>query len=139
MKELVIGMVFDPTRENLLMLKRKKDPYFGKVNGIGGKVESGESHEEAMIRELKEETNYDLDKVDTLEEIMRLDFDKEQIRLIVYYIKLKQQYPIEIKEDHEGYYDWYNINDSNLLDAANDKIAGEGSVAYFIKFILDLK
>ncbi len=40
-----------------LMLKRSKhDDQFGRYNGLGGKVELGESPQEAMVREVKEES-----------------------------------------------------------------------------------
>ncbi len=45
-----------------LMLHRNKknsDYHEGKYNGIGGKLESGESPEECCIREIKEETGLD--------------------------------------------------------------------------------
>ncbi len=45
-----------------LMLHRNKknsDYHQGKYNGIGGKLESGESPEECCIREIKEETGLD--------------------------------------------------------------------------------
>lgn len=41
----------------LLRNKRKVDMNKGKYVGIGGHIEAGETKEEAMIREIKEETN----------------------------------------------------------------------------------
>ena len=40
--------------------KKKHDPNGGKWIGIGGKVEAGESYEECMLREVKEETGLEL-------------------------------------------------------------------------------
>lgn len=44
----------------ILVVKRSKEPYLGMYNLPGGHVEPGETNEEALIRELKEETNQDI-------------------------------------------------------------------------------
>ncbi|NGY69952.1 NUDIX domain-containing protein [Bacillus megaterium] len=43
------------------MLNREKAPIMGLWNGVGGKIENGESPEEAAIREVWEETGIQLD------------------------------------------------------------------------------
>ena len=50
-------VVFDKTKEKLLFCKRAKNPYKGLLNFVGGKVELGETREQALIRECKEELN----------------------------------------------------------------------------------
>ena len=40
----------------VLMLFRKKDPNKSKWNGIGGKIEAGETIDDSMMREIREET-----------------------------------------------------------------------------------
>jgi len=42
--------------------KKKNDPNAGKWIGIGGKIENGESQEECMLREVREETGIELTK-----------------------------------------------------------------------------
>lgn len=42
--------------DNILLIQRKKPPYVGKWNGLGGKIESGELPEMAAKREIVEET-----------------------------------------------------------------------------------
>ena len=49
-------VVFNKTKDSILFCKRKKDPYKGLYNFVGGKVEPGESSEKAAYRELQEET-----------------------------------------------------------------------------------
>lgn len=55
MKLYVLGFLF--TNDGFVWLIRKKKPswQFGKLNGIGGKIEEGESPSDAMTREFKEE------------------------------------------------------------------------------------
>lgn len=52
---LVVGFVFRG-KEVVLILKNRPDWQAGRLNGVGGRVEAGESPKEAMVREFKEET-----------------------------------------------------------------------------------
>ena len=53
----VLGFMFDPTRERILLIRKNRPRWqAGKLNGIGGKVEPGESPVSAMVREFTEET-----------------------------------------------------------------------------------
>lgn len=62
MIEMVVGFVFNGclgvTSKVLLIEKKRPEWQKGKINGIGGKIESMESPGHAMIREFKEETTY---------------------------------------------------------------------------------
>lgn len=57
----VLGFLFDREGELVWLIKKSRGPanLIGKYNGIGGKVESGETPEEAMHREGKEEAGVD--------------------------------------------------------------------------------
>lgn len=52
----VVGFVFDEYLGRVALLKRLKEPFSGHLNGIGGKVEAGETPKEAMQREWQEES-----------------------------------------------------------------------------------
>jgi 8-oxo-dGTP diphosphatase len=60
LKRYVAGFLFDDKRE-LVALIRKARPAWqaGKLNGVGGHIEDGESPEAAMTREFQEETGSD--------------------------------------------------------------------------------
>ncbi len=59
MSYYVAGFLFDREAENILLIeKRKPEWQAGRMNAIGGKIEDGETPEEAMCREFKEETSY---------------------------------------------------------------------------------
>ena len=63
MKLATLCYVKDLKNKNTLMLYRNKkenDYHEGKWNGLGGKLEKGESPEECAIRELKEEAGLDI-------------------------------------------------------------------------------
>jgi 8-oxo-dGTP diphosphatase len=55
----VLGFRFNEAGEVLLIRKAKPPWQAGKVNGIGGKVEPGETIHQAMAREFREETTID--------------------------------------------------------------------------------
>ena len=56
MKKCNVILVYDENKEKILMCKRKKNPYKGLLNLVGGKVEKDELSEHAAYRELYEET-----------------------------------------------------------------------------------
>ena len=50
-------VVFNKAKDAALFCKRQKNPYEGRYNFVGGKVEPGDTSEDAAYRELQEETN----------------------------------------------------------------------------------
>lgn len=57
MKHYVLGFAFTPTFGDEVVLIRKLKPEWqaGKLNGVGGSIEEGESPSQAMAREFEEE------------------------------------------------------------------------------------
>lgn len=52
----VAGFMFSPDFENVILIEKKKPEWQkGKYNGIGGKIEQGETPIDAMVREFEEE------------------------------------------------------------------------------------
>lgn len=60
--EYVLGFRIDPKNCNRVVLIEKIKPDFmaGKLNGVGGKIEEGESPRAAMTREFLEETGVEI-------------------------------------------------------------------------------
>jgi 8-oxo-dGTP diphosphatase len=58
MTEYVAGFMFDGDRV-ALVVKNRPDWQKGRMNGIGGHIEPGETPEQAMAREFVEETGYE--------------------------------------------------------------------------------
>lgn len=57
MKSYVAGFCFSRYETSVVMVKKARpDWQAGKLNGVGGKVEPGETPVQAMVREFKEET-----------------------------------------------------------------------------------
>ena len=57
MQKYVAGFAFSKDKETVLLIGKTKPSWqAGLLNGIGGKVEVGESNHTAMVREFEEET-----------------------------------------------------------------------------------
>jgi|SRR6185369_2973816 len=56
MKRYTVGFVFDQGMQNVLLIEKTHPEWQrGKYNGVGGRIEEGESDIECMVREMKEE------------------------------------------------------------------------------------
>ena len=57
MTNYVVGFLFSPSLGQLVLIEKKRPLWqAGKCNGVGGKIEEGETDYEAMVREFREET-----------------------------------------------------------------------------------
>ena len=55
----VVGFIFDSDRHRVALIRKNRPPWqAGLLNGVGGKIESGESAAQAMARETREEAGY---------------------------------------------------------------------------------
>lgn len=61
--DIYFTLCFIRHQEKFLMLFRNKSPNQHKWNGVGGKIERGESPTEAILREIKEESGLNLASV----------------------------------------------------------------------------
>lgn len=60
MKRYVVGFMFSEDRQFVALIRKNRPEWqAGKLNGIGGKIEEGETPIEAMVREFREETGVD--------------------------------------------------------------------------------
>ena len=93
-------------------VKKKNDIHEGKWNGLGGKLESGESPEECVIREVYEESGLII-KNPTLRGIMTFPkFDDINDWLVFLYTA--SDFSGNLIESNEGVLKW--INNNKILD-----------------------
>ncbi|MBN2239449.1 MAG: NUDIX domain-containing protein [Dehalococcoidales bacterium] len=59
--EYVVGFLFDGKGHVALIRKLRPEWQKGRLNGIGGHIEEGETPQEAMVREFKEEAGVELE------------------------------------------------------------------------------
>ncbi len=120
--------VFNETADKVLMCKRKKDPYMGLSNFVGGKIEADEDGLEAAYRELAEETGITKDDIILLH-FMDFTYRLGNCYLEVYVGKLNKT--VEVNGDENELY-WSSI-DNNFFDTT--KYAGEGNLGHIMKHI----
>lgn len=126
MKKLNVIIVYNKNEDKILMCKREKEPYKGKLNLVGGKVEPNETELEAAYRELKEETGI-TDKDIELIHLMNFQYMMTDKELEVYYGKLNKDVTV-VEEVNKLY--WIDKN-SNFFDIK--KYAGEGNIGHMVK------
>ena len=129
MKEYNLMVVFNKEMDKVLFCIRAKEPYKGLYNFVGGKVEEGESNDDAAYRELYEETGISREDI-KLDHFMDISYFKYGNNLQVYYgILDKEVNLIEEKNKLE----WVTLNEDLLLD--NTKFAGNYNIPHIIKQI----
>lgn len=110
MKKYVAGFFFDRDLEKVaLITKARPDWQKGKLNGIGGHIEEGETPRSAMQREFHEETGIHTYEGDWTE-IARLE-KAEQFSVIFY--KARGVYPYwhyGFKPIPDEPVSWYNVD-----------------------------
>lgn len=125
MKKYNLIVVFNENLEKCLFCIRAKEPYEGLYNFVGGKVEEGETGEEAAYRELFEETGITQNDIE-LEHFMDLNYFKYDNNLQVYYGILKHE--VNLVEE-KNKLEWVVLNEQ-LLN--NDKFAGNYNIPHII-------
>lgn len=126
MKKFNLILVYNKNRDKILMCKREKEPYKGKLNLVGGKVQENEDELEAVYRELQEETGIN-NKDIKLTHLMNFQYVMLDTELEVYFGKLNKE--IELVEELNKLY-WVN-SDSDFFDI--EKFAGEGNIGHMVK------
>lgn len=123
-------------QNQILMINRKKKPWLGCWNGLGGKLFDGEDPIISLKRELHEETNLTIhdEEIKDCGNLTWNSFDANGQGLYLYLIELK--HPVDLKgplATDEGILDWKDIdwiiNPSNLGVAHN--------IRYFLPFMLN--
>ncbi|MCQ4637833.1 NUDIX domain-containing protein [Anaerovorax odorimutans] len=119
-------MVYNATREKLLFCKRTGDPYKGKFNLVGGKIEPGEDGLQAAYRELAEETGIGRDDI-VLKHMMNFTYFNQNCTVEVYVGSLKQE--VDLRAEKHPLL-WLGM-DENFFDL--EKFAGEGNIGHMVE------
>ena len=126
MKKLNIVLVYNKEEDKILMCKRENEPYKGKLNLVGGKVEQGENELHAAYRELQEETGITKDDI-KLTNLMNFEYKVQDMELELYVGKLNKEKKL-VEEVNKLY--WIDKKD-NFFDV--EKYAGEGNIGHMVR------
>lgn len=119
----------DEQRKELLFCKRKKDPYKGKFNLVGGKIEPGENGFDAAYRELEEETGITREEI-CLRHMMDFTYFNQNCTVEVYVGALEREKELRA-EAHPLY--WLSTEE-DLFDL--EKFAGEGNIGHMVQQVV---
>lgn len=113
----------------MLMCRRRKDPYKGLLNLVGGKIKDDENHLEAAYRETYEETGILKDDI-KLTHLMTFDYPLDGCFVEVYAGKLKSEKQVYGEENPLL---WISLEDDNYFDMT--KYAGEGNIGHMLEIL----
>ena len=125
MKKLNVILVYNKEQDKILMCKREKEPYKGKYNLVGGKVELGEDIFSSAYRELQEETGITKNDI-KLVHLMNFEYKIDKFELEVFAGRLNKE--IKLIEEVNKLY-WIDKSE-NFFDY--EKYAGEGNIGHMI-------
>jgi len=119
-KQPIIGVGAVIIKDGKILLeKRKNEPGKGKWSIPGGLVELGETIEQTVIREVKEETGLEVEKpehIDVVDNVVRDDNSEIKYHFVIidYFVKLKGG-TLEARSDAEELR-WVSLSDVEKYD-----------------------
>ena len=123
MKRFNVIFLLNPAGDRLLMCRRRKEPYQGLLNLVGGKIKDGEDRLAAAYRELAEETGIAEQDV-ALTHLMDFTYYNPDCLLEVYTGQLRRDTPVHGDENELL---WVPVNE-NFFDTI--KFAGDGNIGH---------
>ncbi|KAG4106739.1 NUDIX hydrolase domain-like protein [Neocallimastix lanati (nom. inval.)] len=132
MKKYNIIVVFDKTEKRILMCKRAKNPFKGKFNFVGGKVEQGETEDAAAYRELYEETGISKEDI-ILTRLMDFKYYTNDLELEVYSGKLNKDVTL-VEEINK--LSWIDRTE-NFCDM--ERFAGKSNIEHILQIVESYK
>jgi len=120
--------VFNQKADRMLMCKRKKAPYQGLRNFVGGKIEEGEEHLPAAYRELREETGI-TEKDIKLTHLMDLTYYLSDCYIEIYVGRVNKETEVKGEENEL----FWSALDENFFDST--RYAGDGNIGHIMAHI----
>jgi len=124
-------MIYDMTGKKMLFCKRLSDPYKGKYNLVGGKIDPGENGFAAAYRELEEETGISSPQIQ-LRHMMDFTYYNQNCYVEVYVGHLKEEITLR-QEKHP--LEFLPLDGENFFDL--EKYAGEGNIGHMLEQVKD--
>lgn len=118
-------VVYNESFDRILMCRRRKNPFKGLANFVGGKIEAGEDGLHAAYRELEEETSITRGDI-TLLKLMDMNYYLSDLCLEVYMGRLNKT--VTLAGDENELF-WADLDD-NFFDTT--KYAGYGNIGHIL-------
>ncbi len=127
----VVGALVLNSQNEILILTRKTNDFMGGIDELpSGNMEKGENIYEALVREVKEETNLDLKKV--VSYINSFDYissSGKKARQFNFVVTVKSEEHIKLTEhDH---YQWLSIDEVRKNTRITDEVKNTLEIYYF--------
>ncbi len=129
MRGFNIIWVYGPGQDKVLMCLRRKPPYRGLYNLVGGKIEPGESGEAAAYRELREETGITGEDIELVHLMDFVYHQEDACRVEVWAGALRRE--IEPRGDENSLV-WMGLEE-DFFDM--NKFAGEGNIGHIYEIV----
>lgn len=127
----VVGAIIVSENNEVLIMSRKEDDFMGGIDELpSGNMESGETIYEALIREVKEETNLDIEKVTSY--INSFDYvsgSGKKARQFNFAVTVKSTDTIKLTE-HDSY-KWLSIDEARKNAKITDEVKFALEIYYF--------
>lgn len=120
--------VFNKSCNSVLMCKRRKDPYKGLYNFVGGKIEADEDGLQAAYRELREETGIGEGDI-VLIHLMDFVYHLADETVEVYVGRLTKEVEV-VGEEND--LEWLGLH-QDFFDPA--RFAGEGNIGHIMEHV----
>jgi 8-oxo-dGTP diphosphatase len=107
-----LGYVFSPDRQRVLMIHRNarpEDAHFGKYNGLGGKLESGEDIVAGLKREVREEAGIDCEEIQLAGTISWPGFGKNGEDWFGFIFRITRFAGAPVAASPEGTLEWVEV------------------------------
>ena len=119
-------VVFSHDRERVLLCHRRKNPYLGMYNFVGGHIEPDESGEDAAYRELVQETAIGRDLI-SLRHLMDFTYYSQNCYVEVWCGRLKRDFDVRGDENELV----WRPADGDFIDLKS--FAGEGNMGHIME------
>ena len=118
MKEIEVVAAVIKKENKILATQRGYGEFKGKWEFPGGKIEQGEDQKNALIREIKEELNADINVLDYITTV-EYDYPTFHLKMHTYLCELKSNIEFVSRNENELEHDnmiWSEINDLDNID-----------------------
>lgn len=118
----VVGAIItDSTNKKALVMKRASDDFMGGLDELpSGKVEKGELSEHALVREIKEETNLDINSINSY--VGHFDYRSGSgvmTRQFTFTVSTKPESELKLSSEHEGFA-WMSAQEINRYQVSTE-------------------